>query len=324
MVTSEGDLVMYGNLLMNHPDKLEMLKTTLPAWIEYWGRPAFLRFRGPLSDEAQELACALPQVTTALGSNFHTWRAQALADVRSLDSHFVFVFLEDHLPAPDPAPAVSILRDLATGNVDVLQYSWFASYGRQRSLLKGAQGEVMGSTIQIDLDEGLVRRIAPQNPMYFVSLTSVFSRNFLMRLLHSGRPWIRRFDPAAPFDVEQRPRATWLLPIRYACPTSELGICLDDDLSTPGSSAMSRGLYPRRREERVFTHHSSTSFRHLLGRQIAALEHRHEGGAPALSALVFARKALTALDMLRYSLRAPVLKAMDRRIGDRSPLTDFD
>lgn len=322
-MTSEGDLVLYGNLLMNHPDKLEMLRTTLPAWIEYWARPAFLRFRGPLSDEAQDFASALPQVTTALGSKFRTWRAQALADVRSLDSHFVFVFLEDHIPAPNPVPAISILRDLAAGNVDVLQYSWFASYERQRSLLQGAQGKLMGSTIQIDLDASLARHLAPKNPMYFVSLTSVFNRNFLMRLLRSGRPWIRRFDPQAPFDVEQQPGSTWLLPIRYACPTSELGICLDDDLTTPGSSAMSRGLYPRRSEQRVFTHHSSTSFRHLLGRQIAALEHRQGGGAAGLSALLFARKALTALDMLRYSLRAPMLKAIDRRIADQSLFTKF-
>lgn len=314
MSAASDDLVMYGNLLVNHPDKLEMLSTTLPAWTNYWDRPSFLRFRGSLAEEARKLASSLPHVSTATGSKFRTWKAQALADVQTLKSRFVFVFLEDHLPAPDPAPAASVLSDLEMGSVDIFQYSWFASYGRQRSLLESVQCERIGSTVQVNLNQRLVRKLAPQNPMYFISLTSIFNRDFLMQLLRSGRPWIRRFDPHAPFDIEQRPSATWFLPVRYACPTSELGICIDDDLTTPGSSAMSRGLYPRIREERVFTHHSSTSFRQLLGRKLARIESCSGENTPATTGLRLMRKALTASDIIQYSLHAPVLRALDRRV----------
>lgn len=318
MSAASDDLVMYGNMLVNHPDKLEMLSTTLPAWTNYWDRPSFVRFRGPLAEEARKLASSLPSVSTATGSKFRTWRAQTLADTQTLNSRFVFIFLEDHLPAPDPAPSASVLSDLEMGRVDILQYSWFASYGRQRDLLESVQGERIGTTIQVNLTQHLVRQLASRNPMYFVSLTSIFSRDFLIRLLRSGRPWIRRFDPHAPFDIEQRPSATWFLPVRYACPTSELGICIDDDLTTPGSSAMSRGLYPRIREERVFTHHSSTSFRHLLGRKFARIESYSRKCASATTGIRLTRKALSLADTIQYSLNAPVLKALDRRVDHQT------
>ena len=307
-------LTIYGNLKIDRIEKLEMLMKTLPQWLDYWGARAFLRLRGSLADEGADFARNLAGIECHVGAEFHQWRWQAQHDLEHVSTPYVFQYLEDHIPSSSAPPPLQVIDDLIRCDIDVLQYSWFQSYERQRTLLRKLGAREGSTTQSITLEWRSIPELRKQDPLYFVSLPSIFRRDFYLRVLRSPRPWIRRFDPVTPFDVEQRPPSAWLMPMTYACVKSELGICLDDDLLAPGSSAIARGLFVPTQSNggRVYDHHAHASVRRCLNAVITRADKRLHGTLlhPLPVAL---RKSLTLADILKYTAKAPVLRVRDKK-----------
>jgi hypothetical protein len=56
----------------------------------------------------------------------------------------------------------------------------------------------------------------------------------------------RKWPTETPFDFEKSHKDTHWLPIRCGVSKEELFVSIDDDHGEPGSSLISRGLYPNR------------------------------------------------------------------------------
>ena len=256
----KATITVYGNLLINSPEKLDILKDTLPQWVGYWDSDVVLRIRGSLTDETIQFCSSIsPRVKSLKGSDFLQWRKQTFFDISNLDSDFVMLYLEDHMLSSSPPDSLQLISELATQKIEVFQYSWNQQYLKiTEQLLKcdSTIGEVILST---KIDKTSLKEIMRVESRYIISLTCIFQRDFLLKLLDSPRPYLRKFDPRSPFDVEQRPNNSWYLPLTFGLPKSELGICVDDDNTVPGSSAMSRGLYKGIRPNRGEHHHSKGS-----------------------------------------------------------------
>jgi len=302
MNSNNHSLLIYGNILIESERKLDFFKFTLPLWIDFWDAPTIIRVRGRYAREAEDLCSKLQNVEFRTGSEFLTWRAQVSADLAHVPQTYVFQYFEDHMPHPDASPPGQILSQLRDQEPDILQYSWHPSSRPLRDMLLEFGADVYSSMMVQSMSRSMLKKVGRQTGSYLISLTSVFEKEFFLRLLGTVRPLVRRFDPTAPFDVEQRATASWFAPIRFALPLKELGTCIDDDHRIPGSSAMSRGLFPNSKIPREFNHHSATSFRNIFGDKIPT----GTGVFPvALS------KILTLLDIVRYSLSAPILHFID-------------
>ena len=296
-------LLIYGNVLINSPLKYEFFKFTLPQWLSYLGAPAIIRVRGSYADDLEVFCRGLENVEFRKGTEYRTWRSQTLADIHSADTPYIFQYLEDHMLHPQAPDFSDLMADLKMLNADVFNYSWFDSYKDFRGFLSAKQAEESGILLGKNLDKALLREVASSSGLYPVGLSSVFSKNFYLTVLKSSRPFVRRFDPSAPFDVEQSARASWLAPLVFALPTSEIGICIDDDHIVPGSSARSRGFFPRGDGPREHTHHREKSFRAIFSAALSWI------GSDKVQKLV--SKTITFGDVFRYSFEAQLLHFLD-------------
>ena len=307
-------ILMYGNILVNSETKLEMLIFTFPLWVSYWKCTGVFRFRGKYADEAAKFVASFPAAVSHVGSNFSQWRRQAAFDIENMNCTYVFQYLEDHMPTPFSGESSVILEDLDRMHVDVLQYSWFQTYAPLVTNMRNHGADVKEALISLKIDTGLLETKSFDTSLYYISLTSIFRKSLYTKILRSRRPVVRRYDPRAPFDVEQKPWATWYLPLQYALTSSELGICLDDDHLVVGSSATSRGLYAGSGEQREITHHARWSLRNSVLASISTLLESNFSGKMVKLSIKGISGISTVFDTTFYSLSALVLNVRDSKI----------
>ncbi len=304
-------MTIYGNLLINDQIRLEIFKSTLPGWLSYWEFPCLLRIRGQLANEAIMFTKNFPQVKSVQDSEFLTWRKQSESDIRELTTPFIIIYLEDHMIKGSPVTSNNLISEIRENRVDVFQYSWFHQYSQLRKILLDGGAHLTQNGIFIELTKSLAKGISKPDRNYFISLSSIFNREFLLKVLSSPRPLIRRYDPRSPFDVEQRPGTYWYLPISYGIVSNEIIICIDDDNGVKGSSAISLGLYEGQVTTRGLSHHSKNSLYLIalsLSRKLKVLGFLKVSNT-ATKSIIF--KGLSYLNVVMYSLNAPMLRLID-------------
>lgn len=227
-----------------------------------------------------------------------------MANLADVPHPLVFQYLEDHLPNPDAMPAKIVLERLTTLQPDPLSYTVFDSWEPLGKSLDDFAGISTPPFILREMDASSIRAVAKQTNLCLVSLPALFKRTFYLQLLRSPLSLVRRFDPSAPFDLEQLPSATWFAPLSLGVMLSELGICIYDDHLVPGSSAMERGLYPKSGVACEITHHSRWSLRTLVGGAIPT------SPKPVRSAL---SKVVTLFDIIRFRLEGFAIHTIDLR-----------
>lgn len=252
-------MTIYGNVLIDDEDKLSALKFTLPQWLEYWGAPCVLRVRGRLSPEVTDFCASFKSVKCIIGSSFIQWRRQTLWDIESIQTPFIMLYLEDHMVSPSAPRPESILRNLVLKKISIFQYSWFSQYSKIREVFSQGDSQV----IPITISSQNLKSFLGVDFRWIVSMTSIFDKTYFQKILRSPRPYIRRKDPKAPYDVEQRPTSTWYLPMNFGISKNEIGISLDDNNGVEGYSAISRGLYLGNKSEWAKNHEGKLSTIHL-------------------------------------------------------------
>lgn len=309
--TDIQELTIYGNLLINDEIRLEIFKSTLPGWLIYWKAPCLLRIRGRFAKEAIMFTKDFSQVKSVQDSDFLTWRKQSEWDIRELTTPFVIIYLEDHMIKESSVTSSNHMSEIRENRADVFQYSWFHQYSQLRKILLDNGAESTQNGVFIELTKSLVKRISQPDRNYFVSLSSIFSREFLLKVLGSPKPLIRRYDPRSPFDVEQRPGTYWYLPIIYGVASNEIIMCIDDDNGVTGSSAISLGLYEGPVTTRGLSHHAKNSLYLIvlsLFHKLKVLGFLKISNAATKSILF---KGLSYLNVVTYSLEAPTLRLID-------------
>lgn len=312
LIHQKETITMYGNLLVNNSEKLDILKHTFPQWVDYWGSDVVLRIRGSLAHETIQFCNSIsPKVRCSIGSNFLQWRKQTHFDISNVKSNYIMLYLEDHMLSINPPNASNLIVELAADEIQVFQYSWNQQYLKIAESLLNHGSKVNKASISKCIDKSLLIEMMNVEPRYLISLTSIFQRNFFLKLLDSPRPYLRKFNPRTPFDVEQRPNNTWFLPLTFGLPRSELGICVDDDNTVSGSSAISRGLYNGIRPTRGELHHSKSSTINL------AWELRRIVFGKSVISFIPLRVKLILTSIIfwptyiSYTLQAPILRLLD-------------
>jgi len=250
---------VYSNILLDDSLKFEFFKTSFEMWHDVLQLDFTVRVRGNFADDAIDFLHKYQNVNCFRGMDFRLWRTQVYKDLEAINSSHIFLLLEDHVPArTSRAYYRSVLDDLIRSNVDIFQYSWFPRYREYSSRYAKFGFEIMSSIKLFTLTKSQQNYLEREE--FVVALTSIFKRSLLLRLLESRRPLIKHFEPKAPFNVEINPKADWYLPLIFAVPTLEFGMCIDDDHGFPGSSAISRGLLHFDRPKRGETHFGTNSF----------------------------------------------------------------
>jgi len=310
-VPQNSSFLVYGNILINDQLKFEALKYTLPQWANYWKSPVFLRVRGEYSEAVADFCANMENVECVQGAAYRQWRMQTWWDLRRKDSRFVMLFLEDHMLAKSPPDSSVLLQELVAHEVKVFQYSWNAQYQKISRYVQDALGSTNDLGVYLPLSRQNRNEILKIDTRCFISMTSVFEVDFFLRILKSSRPFVRKLDPRAPYSLEQKPESTWYLPIVFGVSKSELGICIDDDNTIAGSSAISRGLYLGDRSPRGENHHAKASLMSLAWKGKEKLYGKSSIPFIPLSLKMFLTRFISWPTYFSYSIQFLVLKFMD-------------
>ena len=325
MATFSGEphssLLIYGNVLINDQFKFETFMYTLPQWVDYWKSPCYIRVRGVYSRAVADFCSNLQNVECVQGATYRQWRMQTRWDLEKKNFRFVMLYLEDHMLNKSPPDGSRLLNELLSYDVQVFQYSWNRQYRKISQALQKLQENKNMLGVYASLDDQELRKVLEVDYRWLISLTSIFERNFLLRLLKSSRPYIKKFDPKAPYTIEQKPESSWFLPIVFGLSKAELGICIDDDNTIHGSSAISRGLYHGARPSRGEYHHAKISLIQFVWKAKEKIYGTSSIPFVPLALKLFVTKFITWPTYISYSIQSLILRFMDwivsRKIEER-------
>lgn len=179
------------------------------------------------------------------------WFHDSRQMLESIQSEYVFFWIEDHICMCGPDKLNAIIKDMENSEIEYLGYSWFGlgEFLREFNGIPQKECETLiginyGKEVNVLRQQNALRVIGGKS--YIISACGIFSRELFERILMSKRPLLRRWPKETPFDFEKRWDDEYILPIRYGIPRFEIFAAIDDDNKHPGSSLFSRGLYPQR------------------------------------------------------------------------------
>jgi len=178
-----------------------------------------------------------------VGDDYDEWRTNTFQQVWESQTPYVLLLQEDHQLVSNINDFQRFVLEVVSANVDVWQPSFFPEYHKNRKILEPIDIRSAESSMVADLDKRSWKKIEVIDKNYLISLVGLYKKDLCLTLLKSPHPFLRHYHPSTPFDFEQSQSQTWFLPIRYGLPKKEIMGCIDDDLSVPGSSLISRGLY---------------------------------------------------------------------------------
>lgn len=217
--------------------------------------PISLRVRGTFADSvAQELD--VEKVLLIRNQNYSSWKLNLLEQVLQSPSDYFVLMQEDHSLICDGKFLIDSLTEFKKLNLDFMPLSFLPQYKPLVQLMMENNLTLTesGNLKYLRIDRSVVK-ILKKNNNYLVNLVGIFSRDLLLKVLLSRRPYIKYFAADTPFDMEQRPSQKWFLPINWALPSQEIFACIDDDHGVQGYSLISRGLH-KNDAERVIDHHN--------------------------------------------------------------------
>jgi hypothetical protein len=232
------------------------------------------------------------------GENVANWKLNTYQQVKESNAESFFILNEDHFPVA-PAYKLSEYFDFCLNErVDVGLLVFPASYQRMYEYLSK---EITSTETfySLDLTSKYWRGIPSEAKNYPVSLVGFYKKKYLIKLLNSRRPFVRRYPFNSPFDFEQSGDKKWIFPIRIAFAKEELLGCIDEDGSQVGSSLISRGLYTEDKVYRSPNHHKE-----VFGEKIVVrfIEGRVRGHRFCYNFLyICQRKLFNLLRLVKYS-----------------------
>lgn len=161
-----------------------------------------------------------------------------------INSDFVFIWIEDHKLIAEPSYLKRCINEMKKFDADQLWYSWFVKSLREeiQVLPPYKEGKCITVTKIDNNSSSKIHSFLKIHHFYIISLVSIMTKDFFIKVLYSFKPYLKRYPRKFPFDFEKISTEKICPIIYHALPNKELFACIDDDIA-PGYSLMSRGLY---------------------------------------------------------------------------------
>ena len=246
-------LSIFSNFRIDSHERLHRMKDSFYSFkdadIEKW----VINFRGSLRNEAYNFL--YEHLGNSLQASFSESKSGWFHDSRKLinniDSEFVLYWIEDQICMCGVDKLNKVIEEMQISNSEYLSYSWFG-LGASIDEFNNIQKDEYENIFSLDYNKKS-HKIRIKNSKhilgikpYIIGLPGVFSKKLFKKIILSRRPYLKRWPKYTPFDFEKNGNDTSFLPIRFGVPKIEIFCTIDDDNRWPGSSLVSRGLYPNR------------------------------------------------------------------------------
>lgn len=242
---------IFGNMYINSEVRLERLEKSLYSVSKLNFKYQIFSFRGIFNKEAKLLTKKyFPDSNLSLGEDNEFWLEKSYQLINRFNSRFWIIFLEDHILL-DANHLIDVINDMYLKDLEYCEYSWNFN-GNLNKEFEEIEKENLGSSFKISYDfeshtkrnNYCIKKLNQRDGVTIISLPAIFSDRLLKRLLLERKPFWRRHPKNTPFDIEKKSKDIMWLPLNYCLPKKELFCCIDDDNRHPGSSMISRNLYP--------------------------------------------------------------------------------
>jgi len=238
------------NVRINSRHRLERLTKLINKMICLPECSLSIRIRGALALETQIMLNKIFQANDFnefkiyIGDNFRQWKMNTLVQVNDSPSSQYLLLQEDHFPILSMDNLNIFIKECISEKVDVGIVTAWHTYREFREKVAELPNSKIGAEgIFYELTQSPWKILKIDKPRYLVPLVGYFKKEFLVKVLLTPRPYLRRYPALSPFDFEQGPNAKWVLPFKIGFTKEEIFACIDDDIDIPGTSLQSRGLY---------------------------------------------------------------------------------
>ena len=249
-------LAVFGNFRIDSTERLQRMKDSLLSFKEINASHWAVNVRGEHKGEAkrflaEHLGDRLILFELESGEGwFHDSRIMA----KSLVTDYVLYWIEDHLNLLTNLSAYDdILTEMQSANVEFMYYSWFWATKDYELVQKTDLKNISWLDLTLKSFKLVQKKFRETNPEagaqdpYIVGCTGIFSVDLFRRIMFSeDERQAFKWPRETPFDFEKSAHDRHWLPLRVGVPKYELFASIDDDSIAPGSSLISRGLYPAR------------------------------------------------------------------------------
>jgi len=241
-------LTVFANFRINDAERFQRMKDSFDSFCDIdaeW----ILNIRGSFSVSATDYINSTLGNKCQISNNESTkegWKNDTLLLAGRIKTEYILLWLEDHVSLVEPHILNEVVKEMKSADVDCLPYTWYFPE-LYKKWYEGIEKSSCENINHFTLTKEIQKRISQtERPAYIISLPSIFSFSFFIKLLSDKRPYFRRWPKETPFDFEKKPTDFYVLPIKMAIPKNELFACIDDDNSVEGYSLHSRGLYSKR------------------------------------------------------------------------------
>ncbi len=243
----ETTLTIFANFNISNEERFQRMKDSYHSFKNIKPDQWVINIRGEKKYEVgqflkQELSDKI--FISYLHSGFG-WFYDTKKILSKIKSDYVLIWIEDHILTADPLYLTSCITEMKKFNVDQLHYSFLTKRIRQifSVLPLYKKGEYITVT-KIDNNSSLeIHNKLKISFFYIVSLASIMSKDFFIKIIYSSKPYLKRFPRKFPFDFEKISKDKVCPIIYHALPNKELFASVDDDLGENGYSLISRGAY---------------------------------------------------------------------------------
>ena len=241
-------LSIFGNFYIDSQERLQRMKDSFLSFKNINVVKWIINARGPYKKEA--MAFLLEELGSRLAGfeleSPEGWFHDSRLMLKSIDAQFVLFWIEDHINlVSDISLYDAIVHDMEISGVEFLLTSWFWTQDDYELIPKNE----LHSLHWFDLDKTTFPLLMRKSPeAYIISCVGIFHISLFSRLiLDDDERQAIKWPKETPFDFEKSSHDVHWLPIRAGLSNQELFANIDDDGDVPGSSLISRSLYPSRK-----------------------------------------------------------------------------
>ena len=174
------------------------------------------------------------------------WFKDSRKMLKYIESDYIFFWIEDHLKInKEKGMVINVVKEMKENNVDSVWYTFFPYMKYYIDVKKKEEKYISW----FDMDENSLQKIHKLKPdSYLISCASILHQNLFKKIIKSNDKKLAvKWPKETPFNFEKSYKDIHWLPFRCGILHHELFAAIDDDTPDPGSSLISRGLYPERK-----------------------------------------------------------------------------
>lgn len=241
-------LCIFANFFIDNNVRFKRMKDSFYSFRDIYPDQWVINIRGRLKFQAGQF------LKKELGDkikifNLHSrqgWFCDTKIILSYISTNYVFIWVEDHILTNKIAYLKNSILEMEKFKADQLWYSFLTNEIKDRFAILPSYKKGKYITVTKIDEHGCYKiRNKLKSDFYTISMISIMRRDYFAKVIHSSKPYLKRWPRNLPFDFEKKSTDKVFPVIWHALPNKELFASIDDDHGQEGYSLISRGIYKK-------------------------------------------------------------------------------